>query len=281
MSWYGGWRPYVPVAKRRAKAAQYAARLAKKEKRQLAPVKIEGRTIARTFWGQAWCENLEAYSDFANRLPRGRTYVRNGSVIDLQVQRGVVKAIVSGSEIYNVTIKIKTLAQPAWKRIREECSQSIHSVLDLLQGKFDAAVMQRLTEPKTGLFPQPREIEMRCSCPDWAGMCKHVSAVLYGVGARLDVAPELLFTLRCVDHLELIGAAVAAENLDRALAAEAGALAGSDLGEMFGIELEGAGDSPTVKPRRAKQRTRTLATAATARAPAVQKRRPRGKRSPK
>jgi len=280
MSWYGEWKPYVPVARRRAQAAQYAARLAKKEKRQLAPVKIEGRAVARTFWGQAWCDNLEAYSDFANRLPRGRTYVRNGSVIDLQIASGRVQAIVSGSEIYDVAIQIKTLAKPAWKRIREECSQSIHSVLDLLQGKFDAAVMQRLTEPKTGLFPQPREIEMECSCPDWAGMCKHIAAVLYGVGARLDVAPEVLFTLRNVDHLELIGAAVAAENLDRALAADAGALAGSDLGEVFGIELESADGVPAATPRRARRSTRPPAVA-TAPPPNRRKTKSRAKRSPK
>ena len=281
MSWYGQWKPYVPVAKRRAQAAQYAARLAKKEKRQLAPVKIDGRAIARTFWGQAWCENLEAYSDFANRLPRGCTYVRNGSVIDLQIARGKVNAIVSGSKIYDVTINIKTLGKPAWQRIRSDCSRSIHSVLDLLQGKFDAAVMQRLTEPKIGLFPQPREIEMDCSCPDWAGMCKHVAAVLYGVGARLDVAPELLFTLRNVDHLELIGAAVAAENLDRALAADAGALAGSDLGEMFGIELETTAGAAAAKPRRAKRSKPASAAGENVSPPTARRPKPRAKRSPK
>jgi uncharacterized Zn finger protein len=272
MSWYGDYRPYVPVAKRRAQAASYAARLAKKEKRQLSPVKIEGRAIARTFWGQAWCDHLEAYSDFANRLPRGRTYVRNGSVIDLQITSGRVWAIVSGSEVYNVSIQIKTLAKPAWKRIRQECSQSIHSVLDLLQGKLDAGVMQKLTDQRTGIFPQPPEIAMKCSCPDWAGMCKHVAAVLYGVGARLDTAPELLFTLRNVDHLELIGAAVAAENLDRALSAGADdALAGADLGAVFGIELETAEPVPAPRPRRPR------ATARSAAAGSARPRRPKAK----
>ncbi|HUE74359.1 MAG TPA: hypothetical protein VMP01_25985 [Pirellulaceae bacterium] len=241
MSWYGGWRPYVPVAKRRAKAASYAARLAKKEKRALAPVSIEGRKIAASFWGQAWCEHLEHHCDFENRLPRGRTYVRNGSVIDLTVERGLVKAIVSGSEIYQVTVKIKTLAPAAWKRIKQECSQSIASLIDLLQGRFDEGIMRRLCDPKAGLFPRPAEIEMKCTCPDWASMCKHVAATLYGVGARLDVAPEMLFTLRNVDHLELINQAVAAENLDRSLAASGnGALGDADLGEMFGIEIDAA-----------------------------------------
>jgi len=239
MSWYGDWRPYVPVAKRRAKAAAYAKKLAKKERRELVPVKPEGRKIARSFWGHAWCENLERYSDFENRLPRGRTYLRNGSVIDLQIERGRVKAIVSGSEIYRVTVSIKTLPAAHWKRIKHDCSRSFDSLIDLLQGRFDEGVMRRLTEKESGLFPRPEEIAMKCTCPDWAGLCKHVAATLYGVGTRLDAAPELLFTLRDVDHLELIGQAVAAENLDRTLAADpSGELAGSDLSELFGIDLK-------------------------------------------
>lgn len=239
MSYYYGFKPYVPVAKRRAQAATFAARLAKQEKRTLAPIQIAGRKIASSRWGQAWCDNLEQYSNFANRLPRGRTYVRNGSVIDLQIESGRVRALVSGSDIYRVTIDIKTLAPAAWKSIRSDCSASIHSLIDLLQGRFDQGVMQRLAQPKGGLFPQPAEIDMDCSCPDWAGMCKHVAAVLYGVGSRLDTAPELLFTLRNVDHLELIAQAAQAENLEHSLAAVGtGELAGSDLGEMFGIELD-------------------------------------------
>jgi uncharacterized Zn finger protein len=260
--WYE-WKPYVPVAQRRAQAARYAARLAKKEKRALAPVRPEGRAIANSFWGQAWCDNLEGYSDFANRLPRGRTYVRNGSVIDLAIERGQVRAIVSGSEIYRVRISIRTLAKPAWKCIKRDCSQSISSLIDLLQGRFDQGVMQRLTRPGDGLFPRPTEIEMDCTCPDWAGMCKHIAATLYGVGTRLDTAPELLFTLRNVDHLELISQAVAAENLETSLAgSQDGALADSDLGELFGIEIDST-RAATKKPARQK-RPVARATPATA-----------------
>src|SRR3974390_1637835 len=99
MSWgYYGWRPYVPVAQRRAKAARELARLAKKNGKAASPVVLAGRKIAGTFWGQAWCDNLEAYSDYANRLPRGRAYVRNGSVVDLQIAPGKVTARVAGSE---------------------------------------------------------------------------------------------------------------------------------------------------------------------------------------
>lgn len=250
---YGGFAPYVPVAKRRAQASSYAKKLAKKENRELSPVAISGRAMATTFWGMAWCDNLEAYSDFANRLPRGRTYARNGSVIDLQIKLGRIEAIVSGSEIYKISIVIDTLSKPAWKRLKEECSQSIASLIDLLQGRFDAGVMQRLAHPTEGLFPRPKEIKMKCSCPDSAGLCKHLAAVLYGVGNRLDSSPEMLFTLRNVDHLELVSQAVAEGNLDRTLdAAQDDALAGSNLGEMFGIEL----DESTAAPKSVKNKSR-------------------------
>ena len=253
-SWYGDWKPYVPVATRRANAAKHAAKLAKKEGRPLAPVKIDGTKIARTFWGKAWCDNLERYSDFANRLPRGRTYVRNGSVVDLQIENGKIRALVAGSEVYTVTITIATLEKPAWKQIKQQCMQSITSLIDLLQGKFDKGVMERLTERDKGLFPKPGEIKMRCSCPDSAWLCKHLAAVMYGVGARLDHSPELLFTLRDVDHLELIGQAVASGNLDQALGAgQASSLSGSDLGELFGIEIDAdavAAATDTPPPRK-------------------------------
>ena len=239
MSWYYGYRPYVPVAQRRAQAAKYAAKLAKKEKRTLAPVQLNGRVIAASFWGKAWCENLERYSDFENRLPRGRTYVRNGSVIDLHIERGKVSAVVSGSEVYRVAIVIKTLPAPTWTRIKTDCARSIDSLIDLLQGRFEQAIMQRLTQREGGLFPQPKEIKMTCTCPDWAGMCKHVAATLYGIGARLDTAPELLFTLRAVDQLELINQAVAVDNLSVALQGDGQpALSAANLGEIFGIDLD-------------------------------------------
>lgn len=262
MSWSFRFKPYVPVAKRRANALKFAQQIAKKEKRELAPIKIDGRTIATSFWGMAWCENLEQYSDFANRLPRGRTYVRNGSVIDLQIKRGQIEALVSGSEIYKIKIKIETLKALHWTRVKKDCACSIGSVMQLLTGKFDKDVMARLSQKDDGLFPKPKEISMSCSCPDWAGLCKHLAAVLYGVGARLDSEPELLFTLRDVDHLELVGEAVAADNLDAAFTGEASeGLKGDDLGEMFGIELsddsserETAIAAPKVKKRKAQSK---------------------------
>jgi uncharacterized Zn finger protein len=259
MSWGYEWRPYVSVAQRRAQATAYAAKLAKKEGRELCPVRIAGRTIADTFWGRAWCENLEQYSDFANRLPRGRTYARNGSVVDLQIEAGKVRAIVGGSEVYKVHVSIKTLPKPIWTRVKRDCAQGIDSLIDLLQGRFDEGVMKRLTQPKDGLFPQPQEIDLDCSCPDWAVLCKHVAAVLYGVAARLDADPQLLFTLRGVDHAELISQAVAAENLERSLSAgQTNALSESNLEEVFGIEID-RGHQPAEPAARKRSSTARVA----------------------
>jgi uncharacterized Zn finger protein len=244
MGWYYGFRPYVSVAQRRANAAREVAKLAKKG-HAIAPVRIDGREIARTFWGKAWCENLESYSDFANRLPRGRTYVRNGSVVDLQVHPGKVTARVSGSELYDINIKIKPLSRNRWQALSAQCAGKIASVLELLQGRLSQGVMEIITHREHGLFPKPSEISLDCSCPDWADMCKHVAAALYGVGARLDEKPELLFVLRRVDHMELIEQAAAGRVFVPAAASDKKTIADSDLAEVFGIELDG-GSSPAV-----------------------------------
>ena len=176
-----GWKPYVSVAERRKKAERAMAKLCKKGHSH-APVTIQGRKLATTFWGKAWCDNLESYSDFANRLPRGRTYVRNGSVVDLQVNGGEIRAIVMGSELYRVTVNVSPIPKARWSAICTDCSGSIDSLVELLQGRLSKAVMERVCQQKTGLFPAPSEIKLSCSCPDWADMCKHVAAVLYGIG---------------------------------------------------------------------------------------------------
>ena len=249
---YYDWKPYVPVAQRRANAMRAAKQLAKKRGRELKPISIEGRKIARTFWGEAWCDSLENHSDFANRLPRGRTYVRNGSVIDLDITRGHIDALVAGSEMYKVRVEISRLKPAHWNQLKGECSESIDSLLDLLAGRFSDGVMQRLTDPQRGLFPLPKEIKMSCSCPDWAVLCKHVAAVLYAVGARLDKEPQLLFLLRGVDHAELVSQAVSDGNLENALGGSGEGLAGEDLGAMFGIDLDSDGGAPAKakRPRR-------------------------------
>lgn len=198
-----GWQPYVPVAKRRAQATKKINAL-RKRGIDIQPVNIEGRKIAKTFWGDAWCQHIELFSDYDNRLPRGRTYVRNGSVCHLKTRQGEIEAIVSGSELYNVTGTIKPLSARRWKNIKTTCAGRVGSMLELLQGKLSDNIMTTVTDPKQGLFPQATELDLSCDCFDWADMCKHIAAVLYGIGARLDTTPEMLFALRGVDHHELI-----------------------------------------------------------------------------
>jgi uncharacterized Zn finger protein len=236
---YYGFDPYVSVGARRAQAARELAKLQKKG-RKVSPVVIEGRKIAGTFWGEAWCDNLERYSDYANRLPRGRTYVRNGSVLDLQVGSGCVTALVSGSTMYDVKVTVGPVSRARWSAICRDCSGAIDSLVELLQGRFSTGVMTRLCEEKAGLFPSPKEILFTCSCPDWASMCKHVAAVLYGIGARLDHQPELLFTLRKVDQQDLIAKAGSDLSTKGRRPASVKVLASHDLSEMFGIEMASA-----------------------------------------
>jgi len=244
MSYGWGWKPYVSVAKRREKAMRHvASKQTKGLKAQ--PVEIEGRKIARTFWGESWCKHLESFSDFENRLPRGRTYVRNGSVCHLEIAAGEITAIVAGSEVYNVKVAIRQLPTRKWTSVREKCTGQIGSLLELLQGRLSNSVMSVVTNRQEGLFPLPSEITMKCSCPDWATMCKHVAATLYGVGARLDHQPQLLFALRGVDHEELI-AADAAKIIATGGSGRSKRVAEGDLADLFGIEL--------VKPDKADKR---------------------------
>jgi uncharacterized Zn finger protein len=228
------------MAETRRPAEKAASALGRKGQK-LNPVRVDGRTIARSFWGKAWCENLESYSDYANRLPRGRAYVRNGSVIDLQIAPGLIHALVSGSAVYRVTITIERVNQVAWKALKTDCAGQVGSLMDLLQSKLSSQVMEILTRHETGLFPRPTEIGLNCSCPDWAGMCKHVAATLYGVGARLDTSPELLFVLRGADHLELVTEVAESVTAGVSNSWDASAtLAGENLEEVFGIEIEPA-----------------------------------------
>jgi uncharacterized Zn finger protein len=266
---------YVSAAERRRRAARQLAAL---ERKGLAPspVLVEGREIARTFWGKAWCDHLESLADLASRLPRGRTYVRNGSVLDLKIARGEVRARVSGTELYDVTVRLATLAPERWSAVRSACAGRIATVVELLSGRLSASVMGVLCDREQGLFPATAELELSCSCPDGARLCKHLAAVLYGIGARLDEAPELLFTLRGVDLEELVAAAGNAGAL--ASAAPGGAtIAAEHLAEIFGIALDsGPAPSPARKaraPREPAKKTKKKTRATRKREPARRSRR--------
>jgi uncharacterized Zn finger protein len=259
---YYGWKPYVPVAERRRKAAGEMEQR-KKQGYPVSPIQVQGRAIVKTFWGKAWCENLERYSDFANRLPRGRTYVRNGSVIDLQITPGTIQALVCGSEIYKVTIKVTPVSKTRWQSICKDCAGAIDSLVELLQGRLSEGVMERICRQNMGLFPSPKEIKLKCSCPDWAGMCKHVAAVLYGIGARFDQQPALLFRLHEVNEEELIAKAGKALPLAKAGPPASKILGDEDLSSMFGLDM--ARDIGGGKSKPAKARTGKKADATTGR----------------
>ncbi len=260
---YGGWKPYVSVADRRRKAEKAAAK-ATKGGAALTPIAPYRGAVARTFWGKAWCDNLERYSDYANRLPRGRTYLRNGSVIDLKITAGRVQAQVVGSSLYRVDVTVVAVPDPHWQAICADCANSIDSLVELLQGRLSNAVMERICKPGTGLFPAPAGMKFTCSCPDWAQMCKHVAAVLYGVGARLDHQPELLFRLRQVDAEALVAHADAGLSRAKGGPAAGKVLDDAALADVFGIEMAELAPAiaPAIAPAKRKSRSRETPAAA-------------------
>jgi len=253
MGWYG-FRPYVPVHVRRRQALEKMEKLRKKGL-DIQPVSVQGRKITHTFWGEAWCNHIESFHDYENRLPRGRTYVRNGSVCHLEIGTGQINAMVSGTELYKVQVDMKKLPDTKWKNLKTHCSGQIASVLELLQGKLSDNVMAVVTDRNNGLFPLPGEISFKCNCPDWAAMCKHIAAVLYGVGARLDEKPELLFLLRGVEHEELIGAEIALTAGSGEADGGRRRIADDALADVFGIEVaDDAAPAAAIKPKQPRQR---------------------------
>ncbi|MGL4595415.1 MAG: SWIM zinc finger family protein [Thermoguttaceae bacterium] len=255
---YNGFRPYVSVAQKQANARREIAKILKGKKPNPVAPEGKGRSIAKTFWGQAWCENLETYSDFENRMPRGRTYINNGSVVHIEIDTGQVTSYVAGSDLYKIVIKIDPLKPETWRRIKKKCAGEIGSLVELLQGKLSKNVLSIVTDKKDGLFPKPEEIKLDCSCPDWATMCKHVAAALYGVGVLLDKSPELFFKLRGVDHLELIDTSVSIKTGTK----DKETLDDSSLQDIFGVEL-----SDSLAPRATKTQTNPKAKKVTKKVP--------------
>ena len=165
------------------------------------PIIIEGRTISSSWWGKAWCDNIDIYADFDNRLPRGRNYVRSGCVVDLKIEYGVIRALVVGSrpKPYRVQIDIKPFTDNEVKAFEDKCRNNFESVEDFINGRFPDSFKKYFTSSSLNLFPKVKEMKFSCSCPDWAVLCKHVAAVLYGIGRKLDDDPMLLLRLRGID----------------------------------------------------------------------------------
>jgi len=251
MSFWNGFPRYVRKAEKKAGAEKKLNQL-KKKRQDLRPVIIEGSAIARTWWGKAWNKNLERYADYSNRIGRGRSYVRCGAVLDLQINAGEIKALVHGSRAkpYSINIKIKKLNRNTWQQVTSECAGMLETLEELLAGKFPKGLEEVFMQRDAGLFPSPKEIEFDCSCPDWASMCKHVAAALYGIGARLDEDPSIFFTLRGVDTGDLISRTVSSKAeslLKKASKKSSRIIEDSDLSAVFGIDLTGdAGSSQPV-----------------------------------
>ncbi|MFV9645553.1 MAG: hypothetical protein ACNYWU_07000, partial [Desulfobacterales bacterium] len=261
MGYWGYYPPYVTVAKKKAKAAKKLKQL-KKKNPDIKPILLEGSTIARTWWGKSWNLNLERYADYSNRIGRGRSYVRHGAVLDLQINSGKVESLVQGtrSKPYSVIIKIKAVNKNTWKHIKAACEGKLDSLQELLAGKFPKALGEIFTIQGKGLFPSPKEIDFSCSCPDWAYMCKHVAATLYGIGARLDEEPGLFFKLRKVKMEALVTQAVEDKTrklLKKAKKKTARVIADSDLADVFGIDMEEAVVSNRKKGEAAKKTSKT------------------------
>ena len=233
---------YVSVAEKKAKAAKKLKQLQKKRS-DIQPIVIEGNTLAKTWWGKAWNSNLTKYADYSNRVGRGRSYLRHGAVLDLKIESGTVKALVQGSRStpYRVDISIQKISKANWNNIKEACQGKIDSLQELLQGKFPKALAETFTTKEHGLFPSPKEITFDCSCPDWATMCKHVAAALFGIGSRLDDDPMLFFKLRGIDGNELVAQAVKDNTnqlLEKAKKKTKRVLDDINISDVFGIDMD-------------------------------------------
>lgn len=251
MSYYYGFPEYVTVAEKKAKAQKSLEKL-KKKNPCITPIIIDGRKLARTWWGKAWNDNLESYSDYSNRIERGRSYVRHGAVLDLKITPGKISALVQGSETkpYQIGIDIQPLSKNTWETITKACEGKIDSLQELIEGKFPKGLAELFTAQGKGLFPAPKEISLKCSCPDWATMCKHVAAVLYGVGARLDENPALFFVLRNVNIDELVSKAIAQKSetlLKKSVRKSGRVIDNDDISAMFGIEMESENEKVSQK----------------------------------
>ena len=260
MGYWDYYPPYVSVAEKRAKAASKLKQL-KKKNPDIKPIHLEGTAIAKTWWGKSWNLNLERYADYSNRIGRGRSYVRHGAVLDLQIDAGKVESLVQGttSKPYSVSVKIKSVNKKIWQDIKSACEGKLDSLQELLAGKFPKALDVIFMAQGEGLFPTPKEIEFSCSCPDWAYMCKHVAATLYGIGARFDEDPELFFKLRKVKMKDLVTQAVEDKTrklLKKAKKKTARVIEESDLAGVFGIDIEEPVVSNKKRPKAPKSKSR-------------------------
>lgn len=240
--YYSGFPRYVSIGEKLLKAQKKLKQL-KKKNPSITPLIIQGAKLTRTWWGKAWNTNLEKYADYSNRIGRGRSYIRNGFVLDLKINPGEVTSLVQGSrsQPYKVAIKIGPLDKGAWNEIKKHCEGKIESLQEFIEGRFPRDLIEIFTAKGEGLFPSPKEIKFNCSCPDWASMCKHVAATLYGVGVKLDDDPKLFFLLRKAKMDDLITEALRDKSkkmLKKAEKMTSRVIDDLEAGKMFGIDID-------------------------------------------
>ena len=238
---YGGFPRYESVSEKMAKVQKGIAKL-KKKNPNIAPIVLNGTKLANSWWAKAWNKNLESYSDYSNRIGRGRTYVRHGAVVDLKIDSGIVTALVQGTKAkpYEIQIAIKPLDKKTWDKLTKQCEGRINSLQQLTEGKFPKELQELFTKQESGLFPSPKDISFNCTCPDWAYMCKHVAATLYGIGARFDEDPGLFFLLRNVDVDNLISKAVTQKTqslIKKSSKKSKRVIEDTDISSIFGIDV--------------------------------------------
>ncbi len=206
MMWF---REYVSVGERSARA-QRKIRQLKKKNPNLNPVVIDGKQIASSWWGKAWINHLKHYADFDNRVGRGRSYVKNGLVIHFAIKPGHIESIVMGtsSSPYNIKIKTKKLSPNKWNKMKRLSREHLCTLPELNEGKFPKELKDIFSDRGEGIFPTIKEMSFHCSCPDWANMCKHVSASLFALGSQIDNNIDLFFKLRGVNTSELVQSAL-------------------------------------------------------------------------
>ena len=195
----------------------------------------KGKKLASEFWGQAWQRHLEGLADYETRLPRGRSYLRQGNIYNLEIATGRVTAEVAGEHLYEVSIHFTPLTSEKWESIKQACAGQIGSMLDLLGGKIGEGIMRVISDTDHALFPRSKDIRFTCTCPDWADLCKHSAAVLYAIGLEFDREPELFFTLRGVDHHELV--TVSGSSLSQANSADVTVIPDDQIAGIFDIDI--------------------------------------------
>ena len=160
--------------------------------------KSERGEIGETWWSKRWIKVLESFS-MGTRLTRGRSYARQGQVISIDVEPGLVKAKVQGSQPrpYNVKIRLEPLSDQDWDKVTDAMASQAIFAAKLLAGEMPNTIEEAFASVHVSLFPTAlRELNTDCSCPDWANPCKHIAAVYYLLAERFDEDPFLIFKLR-------------------------------------------------------------------------------------